>query len=211
MDLPGWQAIYEELKDKNFEIIAAAQDTAGEAASGKFYDRAKATFTTLNDPQHTVSTLYHMINVPTGVWIDEQGQIVRPPEVAYSKEQKVLGQTIGSNRYVEGLYDWVENGADSKFVVPVEKLTEQFASVDPKLQLADTHFKLAVYYHEQGDEEAAAEHWQQAQNLNPESWNYHRQQWSFTPKTAMKNWFEKFKALDGKPYYAPIDLPETED
>jgi len=211
LDLPGWQAIYEELKDKNFEIVAAAQDTAGEAASGKFYDRAKATFTTLNDPRHNVSTLYHMINVPTGVWIDEDGRIVRPPEVAYSKEQKVLGQTIGDDRYIEGLYDWVEKGADSKFVVPVEKLTEQFAVVDPKLQLADTHFKLAVYYHNQGDEEAAAEHWQKAQSLNPESWNYHRQQWSFEPKTAMKHWFEKYKALKGKPYYAPLELPGSEE
>ncbi len=211
MDLPGWQAIYEELKDKNFEIIAAAQDTAGEEASGKFYDRAKATYTTLNDPQHTVSSLYNMINVPTGVWIDEEGRIVRPPEVAYSKEQEVLGQIIGNDRYIEGLYDWVENGSESKFVVPTEELTKQFSVRDPKLRLADTHFKLAVYYHGQDDEDAAAEHWQQAQRLNPNSWNYHRQQWSFQPKTAMKKWFKKFKALDGKPYYAPIDLPTEEE
>lgn len=199
------------MKDQNFEIIAAAQDTGGEEAAGKFYDRAKATFTTLLDPQHTVSTLYHMINVPTGVWIDEEGRIVRPPEVAYSKEQKILGQTIGDDRYIEGLYDWVANGADSEYVVPLEKLTEKLAVVDPKLLLADTHFKLAVYYHEQGNEEAANEHWQEAQRLNPDSWNYHRQQWSFEPRTALKKWFEKFQKLDGEPYYAPLELPPAEN
>src|ERR1035437_7694434 len=35
LDLPGWQKLYTELHDKNFEIIAAAQDTGGEAAAGK--------------------------------------------------------------------------------------------------------------------------------------------------------------------------------
>lgn len=199
------------MQDKNFEIVAAAQDTAGEAAAGKFYDRAKATFTALYDPQHTVSTLYHMINVPTGVWINEEGRIVRPPEVAYSKEQIVLGQTIGDNRYITGLYDWVENGADSAYVVPVDKLAEEFAVEDPKTLLADTHFKLAVHFHQQDNEEAASEHWLAAQRLNPDSWNYHRQQWSFDPKTATRNWFKKLQALKGKPYYAPLDLPDTEE
>lgn len=152
-----------------------------------------------------------MINVPTGVWIDEEGRMVRPPEVAYSKEQKVLGQTIGDNRYITGLYDWVENGADSVYVVPVEELAEEMAVEDPKSLLADAHFELAVYLHQQGDEEAASEHWLSAQRLNPDSWNYHRQQWSFDPKTAMRNWFKKFQALDGKPYYAPLELPDTEE
>ena len=86
LDLAGWQALYEELQDKNFHIVAVAEDTAGEAAAGEWYDKAKATYTTLIDRDHVVSSLYHMVNVPTGVWIDEQGKIVRPSEVAYSRD-----------------------------------------------------------------------------------------------------------------------------
>lgn len=71
LDLAGWQTLYEELKDKNFEIVAVAEDTAGEAAAGPWYDKAMATYTTLIDRDHVVSSLYHMVNVPTGVWIDE--------------------------------------------------------------------------------------------------------------------------------------------
>jgi len=142
------------------------------------------------------------------VWIDEEGRIVRPPEVAYSKEQKVLGTTIGDDRYIAGLRDWVANGARSKFVMPPDKLATKLARRGTKPRLADAHFKLGVYFHQSGDQESAAEHWQRAQQLNPDSWNYHRQDWSFEPSTAMRKWFGKFRALQGIPYYEPIDLPE---
>jgi len=149
-----------------------------------------------------------MVNVPSGVWIDEQGRIVRPAEMAYSKEMKVLGQKIGNNEYIAGLYDWVENGADSKYVMSAEKLREKLALRPLPLREADAHFKLAVYLHEQGDGEAAEDHWKQAEQLNPDSWNYHRQHWSFDPSSAMGKWFRKVQALGDEPYYEPIDLPE---
>jgi hypothetical protein len=196
------------LKDQNFEIIAAAQDTGGEKACGKFYDRAKATYTTLIDPQHTVSTLYQMVNVPSGVWIDETGRIVRSPEVAYSKEQKVLGTTIGDNHYIDGLRDWVEHGADSRFVMSPEQLNPRLATAELQHRQADAHFKLATHFHGLGDADAAETHWKAAQQLHGDSWNYHRQQWSFDPKTATRKWFTKFRGLKGEPYYAPLNLPD---
>ncbi len=54
------------MKGNNFEIIAAAQDTGGEAAAGQWYDRAKATYTTLVDVKHAVSSAFQFINVPMG-------------------------------------------------------------------------------------------------------------------------------------------------
>lgn len=59
------------LKDRNFEIVAAAQDTGGEAAAGRWYDQAQATYTTLVETRHSVSSAYQFINVPMGVQIDE--------------------------------------------------------------------------------------------------------------------------------------------
>ncbi|MBH80377.1 MAG: hypothetical protein CMQ49_07715 [Gammaproteobacteria bacterium] len=46
--------------------------------------------------------------------------------------------------------------------------------------------------------------WQSAQPLNPDSWNYARQDWSFTLQEAGANWQRKFEALEGRPYYKPI-------
>jgi hypothetical protein len=151
-----------------------------------------------------------MVNVPTAVWIDEQGRVVRPPEVAYSKEQKVLGNTIGDDRYIVGLRDWVANGEQSRYVMSPEKLKQRLQTAPIALRRADAEFKLGTHFHAQGDADEAAVHWKAAQELNPDSWNYHRQQWSFDSKTAFGNWFRKFRALDGEPYYAPLDLPEEE-
>ena len=74
------------MQDASFEIIAVAQDSGGLPAAKPFYDKAKASFTCLIDVGHRVTALYGMINVPTGVWIDEEGRMVRPPEVAYSEQ-----------------------------------------------------------------------------------------------------------------------------
>jgi peroxiredoxin len=206
-DLAGWEKIYESLKDKNFEIIAAAQDTGGPKIADPWYDKAHTTFTSLVDANHTVSSLYQMVNVPTGVWIDEQGKIVRPSEVAYSKQQHVLGQDIGDNRYAEGVRDWVEQGAKSPFVTPPEKLQSRLAVRDSKLRLADAEFKLGAWFSERGEREAATRHWQEAQKLNPDNWNYHRQDWSFDKKKEMTNFMAKVRQLGTRPYYDPVEFP----
>ena len=75
--MPVWQSIYEELKDKNFEIISAAQDTGGEAAAGKIFEDANVTYASIIDVDHAISSLYNLVNVPSAVWVDEEGRIVR--------------------------------------------------------------------------------------------------------------------------------------
>lgn len=190
--------------------MAAAQDTAGEPAAGPFYDRAGATFTTLIDRSHTVSTLYNMVNVPTGVWIDEQGRIVRPNEVAYSKKVAMLSINVDGDAYVAGLRDWVANGPASPYVMSPEQIAARMTPRSREQALADAHFRMAVYLHEKGDDARAERHWTQAQQMRPDSWNFHRQQWSFNPKDAMKHWMAKFRTLGDQPYYAPLELKQPE-
>lgn len=151
-----------------------------------------------------------MVNVPTAVWIDEQGQIVRPPEVAYSKEQKFLGNTMGDDHYIAGLRDWVENGEESRFVMDAASLKEKLRTRPLEHRQADAHFKLATHLHAKDNDAAAETHWKAAQKLHPDSWNYYRQQWSFDPGTHGRKWFQKFRDLKGEPYYAPLDLPEEQ-
>ncbi len=208
-DLAGWQQVYESLKDKNFEIIAAAQDTGGPTVANPWYDRAHVTYTALTDANHTVSSLYQMVNVPTGVWIDEAGKIVRPAEVAYSKQQTVLGRSIGDNRYAEGLRDWVENGAKSAYAMTPDKLQPRLTARDSRQRLADAHFKLGAYFSEQGNRELAARHWRESQQLSPDNWNYHRQEWSFDKSKEMTNFLTKVRNLGTRPYYDPVEFPTS--
>ncbi len=199
------------MKGQNFQIVAAAQDTGGEAAAGKFYEAAKATYATLIDTQHLVSSLYGMVNVPTGVWIDEQGRMVRPLETAYTMNRTLsLGgktTTILGEPYVAGLRDWVAKGAASQYAMKPGELTAALKSRTPQEMEADASFRLAVWLHDKGKDEQAAQFFQRAQQLNPDSWNYHRQEWSFTPKEAGAKWLKKYQSSD-KPYYDWMKPPE---
>ncbi len=207
-DLAGWEKVYESLKDKNFEIVAAAQDTGGPDAANRWYEKAHVTFPSLVDANHTVSSLYQMVNVPTGVWIDEAGKIVRAPEVSYSKKQQVLGQTIGDDRYAAGVRDWVENGPKSAYTMPLDKVQARLAVPSAKQRLAAAHFKLGAYFSDHGNRELASKHWQEAQRLDPDNWNYHRQEWSFDKKTEMSNFLTKVRKLGTSPYYEPAEFPQ---
>lgn len=215
MDLPGWQAIYEDLGGQGLEIISVAQDTGGEAAAGEWFDRANATFTQIIDENHTISTLFNMVNVPTGVWIDETGILVRPNETAYTTNSVVeLGgkkMTIQGADYTAALRDWVANGAQSEFVLSPEEMRAHLQPRSSKEADAEATFQLGNHFHRRGDEELANRYWEKAQTLRPESWNYHRQDWSFTPAEASAKWMAKFLALGDEEYYPTLDLPPAAD
>lgn len=57
----------------------------------------------------------------------------------------------------------------------------------------------------------ANSYWERAEELFPDSWNYARQDWSFTPEEAGRNWSEKVDGLGNTPYYAPLDLKAETD
>ncbi len=60
-----------------------ALDTGGTDAAGPWIDRAKTTHPALVDAAHVLDELLGIVNVPSGIWIDEDGVIVRPPEPAF--------------------------------------------------------------------------------------------------------------------------------
>ena len=153
-----------------------------------------------------MTSLYGLINVPAAVWIDERGSIVRPPEIAWSKQWSFGDIVAGDDRYADAIRDWVENGQDSVYVFSKEELLQRLAGSGEDRPRADAHFKLAVWLHGAGETEAAARHWQRAQVLDPDNWNYHRQEWSFDRSTASQKFRAKYEELRGKPYYAPPDL-----
>ena len=208
--MPVWQSIYEEINDPNFVIISAAQDTGGEEAAGKIFDDANVTYVSMIDVDHTISTLFNMVNVPAGVWIDEEGRIVRSNEGTYAKHHSLGNFDFGSDIYVPALKDWLAKGADSEYIWTADEVKENMIPRTGDAEKAEPTFKLGVYFHEQGDEERANEYWEAAQKLNPDSWNFHRQDWSFTPSEAGANWLKKVQTLGDKPYYQPMDLPGEE-
>ena len=193
------------------EIIAAAQDSDGQAAAGPYYSVAQTSFASLIDRSHRISSVYNLANVPSAVWIDERGQIVRLDSGAFIKELSFSGVTVGSDHYVPALRDWVKRGAASQFVVPPKDLAKKLNLRSADEALADVNFQLGAYFHNEGDTQRANRYWNRAQKLNPDNWNYHRQDWSFSDWEASSKFILKFlgRALLGKDYYEPFELPEA--
>jgi tetratricopeptide (TPR) repeat protein len=207
--LPGWQAIYQQLKDKNFEIVAVAQDTNGVKDAGPWITAANLTYIALIDERHLVSKLYNMVNVPTGVWIDEQGKIVRPSEVAFVDDRFKNFSGLDSAPYLNALRDWIEKGDKSIYTTSEERLREKLAVNDPNVSLAAAEFGLGEHLYKSGHLNEAIPHFKEAQHLNPKSWNYKRQAYALSD--AKRDYGTTFmdeveKAGGSKVYYPAPDL-----
>jgi hypothetical protein len=156
---------------------------------------------------HRVSSLYNLVNVPSAVWVDEGGQVLRINEGTYS-ETIALGQaTIGTDAYRPIVRDWVTNGADSPYVWSQEQVVAKIRRRTSDEALAEPTFKLGAHFYGLGDEDLARTYWERAQALFPDSWNFHRQDWNLTEGLAGPKYREKRGALGDQPYYAPFDLP----
>jgi tetratricopeptide (TPR) repeat protein len=210
--LPGWQTFYHDLNDKNFEIFSIAQDTGGAKDAAPWITAAKPEYTALIDDKHLVTQLYNMVNVPTAVWINEKGMIVRPNEVAYVDNRYKAMHGVDAGPYLDAIRDWVANGDRSPFVMSEQEVKERLKPPSPERAMADVEFGLAEYLHKNGNSADAIPHFKEAQRLDPDNWNYKRQAWALSD--AEKNYGTSFmkevQKLNGKPYYEPRKLPKKQ-
>jgi hypothetical protein len=209
--LPGWQKLYTELKGNNFEIVSIAEDTGGAKDAGPFITKAKPDYTVLIDDKHLVTHLYNMVNVPTAVWINEKGKIVRPNEVAYVDDRFKAMHRIEAAPYLDAIRDWAANGDRSPYVLGEKELAERLKPKNSERAMADTEFLLAEYLYKNGKGPDAIPHFKEAQRLAPDNWNYKRQAWALSSAEGDygTTFMKEVQKLNGKPYYEPRKLPEA--
>jgi len=202
--------IYEKLKSSNFEIISVAQDTNGVKDAGKWITDAKPTFTVLIDEKHEVSKLYNMVNVPTGVWIDERGKIVRPTEVAFVDDRFKTFTGLDSEPYLTALKDWVAKGPKSQYAMSEDKLREKLSANNRDFAMAAAEFGLGEHLYKAGHGAEAIPHFKEAQRLNPKDWNYKRQAYALSAEKDYGTTFREEVDKNGgsKVYYPAPDMPE---
>jgi hypothetical protein len=149
------------------------------------------------------------VNVPTGIWINEQGRIVRPPEVAYVDDRFKMFHNLEATPYLEALRDWAEKGDRSRFVMSESELKSVIAAQDPQHSAAAAEFALGEYLFSIGLGADAIPHFKEAQRLNPGSWNYKRQAWALSDskRDYGTTFWDEVRKLEGKPYYQPRHLP----
>ena len=150
-----------------------------------------------------------------GIWIDERGRVVRPAEPAWTNDWPMKlgdkGLSTEGQLYIPALRDWVKRTASySAYALSDEESARRVKLPVAAAEMeADASFKLAVWFHENGNDELSGKYFARAQQLNPDDWNYHRQQWSFTPQEAGKKWLEKFQKTE-QPYYPKLDMTPVE-
>src|SRR5713226_7885115 len=107
--------------------------------------RTPLTHTALIDAEHVVSRLYNMVNVPTAVWINEQGRIVRPNEAAYVDNRYKALHGLDAGTYLDAIRDWVKNGDTSPFALSENQVKERLQPQNPEHALAAAEFGLAEH------------------------------------------------------------------
>ena len=166
-------------------------------------------YTVLIDEKHVISKLYNMVNVPTGVWINEHGRIVRPNEVAFVDDRFKKFSGLDSEPYLNALKDWVEKGDKSAYTMSEDHLREKLTVQDPNIAQAAAEFGLGEQLYKAGHHAEAIAHFKEAQRLNPKSWNYKRQAYALTSEKDYGTTFrdEVQKIGGSKVYYPPPELP----
>ncbi|NNL84248.1 MAG: thioredoxin family protein, partial [Myxococcales bacterium] len=201
------------MKDRDFTVIAVALDTAGSRAAKPFacaesaadvpppirnimgwsdelWDAAsKPTFPSLVDAGHLIGRLYGITNVPSAVWIDEEGKIVRPPESAGSHDVvrhinietfEVPEDVVSRGRevrahYLNAVRDWIKLGEASRFALSEADVRKRLSGVSSKQSLAAANFQLGAHLYASGEHDAAKPFFEEAVRLEPHVWTYRRQ------------------------------------
>jgi len=213
--VPVWQQVYEEINDPNFVIICVAEDTGGEAAAGPIFDAANPTYIQVVDENHIISSAFNFVNVPSSVWIDEEGRIVRIDEGTYSKTH-AIGEgeqaiTFGNDVYTPALKDWVARGADSEFVQSAETVTGNIREHSFDQLKADAAFRLANLFRAHGQKEKTEVYWEMAKALNPDSINFIRQNLTLSEEGSAGETFMQMMGeyvAQGREYYRPLDIEQ---
>jgi hypothetical protein len=211
--VPVWQHVYEEINDPDFVLLCVAEDTGGEAVAGPIFDAANPTYIQIIDEDHIISSAFNFVNVPSSVWIDEEGKIVRIDEGSYSKVH-TIGEgeqaiTFGNDVYTPALKDWVAKGAASEFVQSAATVTDNIRDHSEDQQKADAAFRLGNLFRTHGKKEKAEHYWSLAQQLNPDSINFIRQNLTLSEEGSAGKTFRKVMGeyvSTGKDWYRPLDL-----
>lgn len=162
--------MYQELKDDGFTVITIALDKDAEQAR-PWIELAKPEHPSLIDTKHLVADLYNMVNVPTILWLDEEGKIVRPNDVAYGDNtwQEVTG--FDAEVHKTALRNWVKNG-DVAF--NEERARDLQSLPTAEHQRARAEFALGQWLWEQGKLAAAKAHFLTAGELAPHDFTIRR-------------------------------------
>lgn len=150
-----------------------------------------------------------MVNVPTVLWIDERGQIVRPNDVAFTTERGGEYAGVSTAAQMALLRAWVRGE-----LTPPDAATlrSQQSLPDDDDQQARAHLALGRWLHDQDRHEAAARHFARGGELAPHDFVIRR---GTMPLQGVNPFGDDFRAMaqawrdSGHRYYEPLPVGDA--
>ncbi len=227
-----WRELRDELHPRGFELLTVSLDATGGRHSRRWIETARADHPSLIDADHRLDCLLGVTNVPSGIWVDEAGNVVRPAEPAFPGRPGFLDQPqpdlidpyvveslaesgkirADYRKYPGALRDWVANGAASRFLLGPTESAARAGDRTAEAALAAAHFELGSHLLGSGREAAAVPHFREAHRLQPANWTYKRQAWTLADRRQGPtdlyegDWLGDVRKIGAENYYPPLDL-----
>jgi peroxiredoxin len=149
-DLPGWQALRDELADDGLDVVAVALDEAPEEVVpyAEVVD-----LPVLVDTDRRFADTYELLNVPTVVWVDEDRRVVRRPSTEFSDDTFRDFHGVESTPHLDAVRRWVRDGELPGDDLPARGWT---GGLSDEQRAARVEFRLALELLRRGHTEAAA-------------------------------------------------------
>ena len=185
-------------------VITVAMDRADDARP--WIERAAPTHPSLIDEHHRLGELYNMVNVPTVVWIDEDGRIVRPNDVAFTTDKGGRYANVSTEEQMALLRSWVHGRLPTQ---PDDVLVDRIAPPSAASQAARAHFGLGWWLQQSGRADAAQHHFRIGGELAPDDFMIRRGTMLMRGSNPFGPEFRQMVAdwlAQGHTYYLPLPV-----
>lgn len=178
-------------------MVTVALDIEPEHAR-PWSEAASPTHPSVVDTTHATGSLFGFTNIPMAVWIDEDGNIVRPAEGASIEPNPLRSMDIPEGlpekltammravkeipddalAYRAALLDWIDKGAKSQFALSPDEVIERSQPRSTDEARAAACFALGEHLRRTVGHDAAVPWWREAHRLHPLNLTYKRQAWT---------------------------------
>jgi len=177
-ELPAWKQLSDELRGL-VDVVTVALDDDPSVVAPWVQDG----LTTLVDPDHRTSDLLGVVQVPSTVWIDEEGRVAKPPTIAPGDDQFREWTKLDADAHHEALRAWARTGDVARYEDPAD---------DEDLRRARAERRLAAWLRRHGRAAAAEAHFEAAVALAPLDFSIRR---ASMPLRGQDPFGEEFFAL----------------
>ncbi|MFG1926590.1 redoxin domain-containing protein [Cryptosporangium sp. NPDC048952] len=162
-DLGAWQERSAALASSGFSVVTIALDT-DVASAAPWHAEAGTTHPALVDVDGVAADAFDVVNVPTVVWLNEEGRIVRPQDSQTATDTFRDWNGLSAQTSGDALRRWVLDGDPG---LTPEQVREQLRLPSQADQFARAETRLAGWLASAGHADAAERHFALAAEAAP--------------------------------------------